>query len=145
MPRKNEEIAPKLLNVERCMTSALSCIDEGNDSVTPSSRTNCLDRVNAPERVRNMREGKQPDRILGQPLIQERPIDGPFIPMDRNELQGSTRPPRGHLPWNQIGMVLHLGDQNDIAWPKMRVSPGACDQVDPFGGPACEDDRFAGR
>ena len=110
----------------------------------PSGRANLFHWIDATQRIGNMGEGKQPNRVLAQSLIQERPIDAPFVSLDRNVLKRSARPPRGHLPWNQIGMMLHLGDQNDIAWSKMGVSPGTGDQIDPFGCSAGKDDRFAG-
>jgi hypothetical protein len=40
-----------------------------------------------------------------------------------------------HLPGNDIGVVLHLGDDDVIARVNLRVAPAVGDQVDPFGVP----------
>ena len=44
------------------------------------------------------------------------------------------------LPRHEVGMVLHLGGEDDIAGLEMGVAPAAGDEVDALGGAAGEDD-----
>ena len=45
-----------------------------------------------------------------------------------------------HLPRHDVAVVLHLGEEDDIAGLHEGVAPGVGDQVDALGGAAREDD-----
>jgi hypothetical protein len=75
-------------------------------------------------------------------MFQSQPIDVPFVTFDREVLQSGAGFACDDLPRNQIGMMLHLGDQNRIAGPEMRATPGARYEIDPFGRSASKNDRI---
>jgi hypothetical protein len=45
-----------------------------------------------------------------------------------------------HLPWDDVGVVLHGGDENLVARLDESLAVTVCDQVDGLGGSANEDD-----
>ncbi len=45
-----------------------------------------------------------------------------------------------HLPGDQVGVVLHHGQDDQVPGTQLRPSPGRGDQVDRFGGVAREDE-----
>ena len=44
------------------------------------------------------------------------------------------------LPGDEIGMVLHAGDEDFVALPQIRTPPAGGHQIDALGGSAHEDD-----
>src|SRR5260370_19801999 len=59
---------------------------------------------------------------------------------DRHDAQHSPFLFAENLPWDDVGVMLHVRDDNLIARSDMRSAETLCDQVDPFGGAADEDD-----
>jgi hypothetical protein len=47
---------------------------------------------------------------------------------------------RGLLPGHEVGVVLELGREHDVAGLEVGVAPAAGDEVDALGGAAREDD-----
>jgi hypothetical protein len=46
----------------------------------------------------------------------------------------------GDLPWHEVGVVLHLGGEHDIAGAQVGGAPALRDEIDGFRGAAREDD-----
>src|SRR6478672_5150492 len=62
------------------------------------------------------------------------PVEGErAIVEDRHEAKPGPRPFGEELPWDEVTVVLHLGEQNDVAGPKKLSSPGVRDEVDALG------------
>ena len=63
--------------------------------------------------------------------------------VDRHDLQHGARLLAQHLPRDDVGVVLHRGDQDLVAGPTVRRAIALRDQVDGLGRAADEDDLFA--
>ncbi len=59
---------------------------------------------------------------------------------DGNVFQRGTRADGELLPRDKVGVVLHLGGEDDVAGLEAGVAPGLGDEVDGLGGAAREDD-----
>jgi hypothetical protein len=64
---------------------------------------------------------------------------------DGDEAQNRCLATSEKLPWHQVAMVFHLGQQDDIALANVCIAPGASYQVNAFGSPPCKDDGVRGR
>ena len=53
---------------------------------------------------------------------------------DRNRSHGGARFRSDELPWDDVSMVLHLGDEDFIAWLQAGAEEALGDEVGRFGG-----------
>ena len=49
-----------------------------------------------------------------------------------------------HLPWDEIAVMLHFGEENDISRFQVGMSPSVCDEVDGLCCSPGEDDLVGG-
>ena len=59
---------------------------------------------------------------------------------ERNPAKFDAALGREHVPRNDVGVVLHLGEHDDIARPQVGAAPRIRDEVDGLGGVAGEDE-----
>ena len=59
---------------------------------------------------------------------------------DRDEAEPGAGAFGEELPRDEVGVVLHLGEQDHVAGPEEFSAPGVRDEVDALGGAAGEDD-----
>lgn len=62
----------------------------------------------------------------------------------RNEAQGGAGLLGQHLPWDEIAVMLHFGEENDVSRFQVSAAPSVCDEVDGLGGASSEDDLVGG-
>ena len=58
---------------------------------------------------------------------------------DREHRELGARAARDVLPRDEVGVVLELRDDDEVAWPEVREAPGVGDEVDRLGRVAGED------
>ncbi len=61
---------------------------------------------------------------------------------DRDEAEARADPLSRNLPGHQVGVVLHLGEEDDVPFGEGEVCEGVSDQIDAFGGASGEDDAI---
>src|SRR3954452_20766702 len=63
-----------------------------------------------------------------------------------NEAEPGAGPFGKKLPWHQVTVVLHFGEQDHVAFSHESPAPGLCDEIDALGGATREYDLIgAGR
>src|SRR5215212_5205584 len=90
-----------------------------------------------------MREGKELHLFAeeGIELLQRQRA----VFLHRHKAQTRAAAYRQQLPWHQVAMVLHLGEQNDIALVDELPAPRLRHEIDALSGSAREDDLFGTR
>ena len=64
--------------------------------------------------------------------------------IERNNAQRSARLLAEHLPWHDIGVMLHRGNNDVIPGLDIGAPPAISNQINPFGCPANKDNFFRG-
>ncbi len=90
-----------------------------------------------------MRKGHQARAQVEQALVGSQVQQ--TILAHRDELQAQVFLGGQDMPGHQVGVVLHLGQDNHIARPQVGPPPGVGHQVDRLGGVACVDHLARGR
>src|SRR5207244_13614004 len=65
--------------------------------------------------------------------------------IERNRLERRTRTLGDVLPGDEVGVVLELGDDDDVAGAEVVEAPGVGDEIDAFSGAVREHDLAGGR
>ena len=108
------------------------------------------DRVHRAEHVGDVGE-REHLGALGEQAVEVGEVE-PAVGRDRHPAQGRAGAPAGLLPRDEVGVVLHLGDEHLVAGAEREpvavpaaatvgaVGEGVGDEVDRLGGVAGEDD-----
>ena len=91
-----------------------------------------------PERVRDVGEGDQLRPEAQQHLEDVEAEDA--VVGDRDELEVAVDLLDEELPRDEVGVVLHLGQDDRVAPADVAAAPAVGDEVDRLGGVADEDD-----
>src|SRR3954470_820311 len=111
MSGKDQKIATDLLHIEGAMPGALRRIDERGDPERASARTEVCHWINGAQCVRDVRECEKLD-ITREPLIQAAQVEQTAIAGDRQINELNPDPFSKQLPWNNVAVMLHLGEQD---------------------------------
>ena len=98
--------------------------------------------IDRSQHVRNGGHGHQPRALVEQFVELIEPQQS--VVVDRDEAQHGPGPRGQLLPGDDVGVVLHLGQQDFVAGAQVGVAPTAGDQVDAFGR-AVREDHFLAR
>ncbi|MNC43117.1 hypothetical protein D3C75_919650 [compost metagenome] len=108
------EIAIQRLNIHLHMRGALRSVHNDYSAVAVSDSRQLFNRMGNAHYIGDIRYGDDlgliRNRLLG---ILKR--DGPVL-LQRNELQGCSCLLRQLLPWNEVAVMLHLGDDDLVAF-----------------------------
>ncbi|AEW73302.1 hypothetical protein EcWSU1_01864 [Enterobacter ludwigii] len=132
VPGEDVEIAVQRLDVDRVVHDRLRTINQHLRASLVGFLDNRCHRVLGSQHVRNLGHGHQP-RTRIQQRVELLKLEGAInIQWDHPQLRTDTL--TEHLPRHDIGMVLHLGDDDVIPRVDLRVAPAVGNKVDPLGG-----------
>jgi hypothetical protein len=94
-----------------------------------------LHGIDRAQRVAHVADGKDA-RAIGEGRKLQ--VQFPVV-RDRDHLQHGAMPLAGQLPWDDVGVVLHAGDQHFIPLLQERSPQAACGEVEAGRGAAGED------
>ena len=132
------EIAADGPHVDRLVDDALRTVDQDAGAGRLRQSRHLGDRDDRAEHVRHMGDGDQL-RAVGQQGGEFFEIELPVV-LHRRDLEHDPLAVAQQLPGHDVGVVLHLGNDDLVARRKMGLGPGAGDQVDRLGHIPGEDD-----
>ena len=138
MPGERVEVTVEVADVQRQMWRGLGAVDQHDGATLVGQCGQFLCRIDGAESVGDVREGDDPS-ASGQQAFEFVASERAGV-VDRCNLQDCAGRLAEHLPGHDVGMVLHLRDQDLVARSKLAAPPGLSDEVDRFGGIAGEDD-----
>src|SRR5215471_12896849 len=98
------------------MPRALGCVDQCHRAVSVSRTTDFRHRIDPAERVRDVRECDDSNRIISKDRLELRPIDFSLVSGHSQEMELGSETSGEILPRDQIGVMFHLREQNAITW-----------------------------
>jgi hypothetical protein len=102
-----------------------------------------VDWVDRPERVRDEVGGDDLDAALGRDRLERVELQlAPSVDGNRAELGAGAL--RDLLPGDEVGVVLELGRNDDVAGAETVEASGVCDEVERLGRAARIDDLAGG-
>ena len=140
VPAEREEVAVQLGDVDGAVGNELRPVDEDHGADGVRGLDEVAQRRQRPEGVRHPGDGEDL-RALRQQRFQARQVQQALVGQ-RDVPQGRPRVARAELPGDDVGMMLHLGEEDLVPLAQVSATPCVGDEVDRFGGPAVEDDRF---
>ncbi len=131
MRGKDEKVTTELGHVDRHMRHRLAAVQEHRNTRSTGLLDNRLGRIDGPERVRDMDDGKKLGP-LGQQAVESFQIEFASL-SHRNHLERRPGLLRGNLPGHDIGMVLHVRDENFITRLQNRFHEAVRHEIDALG------------
>lgn len=143
-PLKAKKVGVQRLHVNGHVGDALRAIHQHQRASGVRLPGDFRHRVDRAQDIGYMGERHQPDPAFiqhpGEGVHVERAVLTQRHITNRKSLFGGQ-----HLPGHDIRVVFHDGRQHDIAGLQVGTAPGLRDQIDAFGGAACENNlAFAG-
>ncbi len=144
---KGQEVGINGADVDRQVGHALGAVDQeqGAGGVNPAGDVG--DGVDGAQDVGHAGDAHELDPLAvgGQQAIQI-VEEQPALGVEADELEPSAGGLGQELPGDEVGVVLHLGQDDDVVLADVGPAPGVGDQVDGLGGVADKDDfaRAAG-
>ena len=141
MPGKGVKIAPQILDVDHRVGYRLCAVDERGDTARLGRGNQAPHGKHRAERVGDMRAREQTGARAEQRLDR-------FDVHLAVRVHGRNPEPRAglfadDLPWNDVGMMLEVGDEHLVAGHQQRPRIALRDQIDRFGRAAHENDLVA--
>ena len=141
MAAERVEVAADRLDVDRHVRHGLGAVDQHERAGRVGHLGHLADRVDRAERVRDVGERDElrlePEQHLEHVEAQD-PVVG-----DRDELEVAVLLLDEELPRDEVGVVLHLGQDDRVAAGDVAAAPRVRDEVDRLGRVAGEDDLVA--
>ena len=128
VPGKNEEIAADVLHVEREMRGRLRRVHQRQRARCMRQRANFLHGIDRAERVGDMNGAD--DFRARRNLFRERLHVQRAVVENRRDDEPRSRARGDELPRHDVGVVLHVRDQNFVALAQIRAAPARGDEVD---------------
>ena len=143
VPGDGNEIGAQLLHVDAAMRRGLRRVADVDRALLVRPRGERGDVADRPQRVRDEVRGDDLDVAAGGDLVQRvQPHLAVVVQREHAEVRAH---PVGHvLPGDVVGVVLELGDDDEIAGAEVVQAPGVRDEVDRLGRVAEEDDLAGG-
>ena len=138
---ESEEVAADGLHVDRFVSDGLGGVDHGDGADGAGLGAERGGVGEDAEGVGEMREGEEL-HLWREQAVECVEVEAEFGvgTEDRDVFQRGAGAGGELLPRNEVGVVLHLGREDDIAGLEVGGAPGLRDEVDRFGGAAREDD-----
>ena len=144
MPAEGEEIGVQGLHVDLQMRHALGPIDEDTSAGLVCLGDDFSDWVDRAEHVGHGRHRYEPG-LFAQQRVEGLDVESALF-RDRHVANGRAGPLSQLAPGNEVGVVLHLGEQDFVAAADVCIAPASGHEVDRRGRPVREDDlRWRGR
>jgi hypothetical protein len=130
------------VHVEREVRRGLGAVDQHDRAGRVRAGGDVGDRVDRAEHVGDMGDGEQLRPAREQRV--ELRLDQQAVVVDRHVSELGPRALAQQLPRHEVGVVLHLRDDDEVAGAHVGGAPGVGDEVDRLGRVAGED-GLAGR
>jgi hypothetical protein len=134
---ERQEVDAQLDDVDRHVRNALGGVEQDQRPRVMSEPGDLRDRVDGADRVADVVDGQQP-RALRQPNAEVVEVEAAVIG-DGYVLERGTGLRGKLLPGHQVGVVLHLGREKQVAGAHVGATPAVGHQVDGLGRIADED------
>ena len=135
---KHEEVAAQLGNIDRGVRDALRAVDEHRHASGVRLGDDFLDRIYRAEGVGAVHDGDELCPFVEQAAEGFHVEHAAFINRDDFQLRAGLL--AGDLPGHDIGVVLHVRDQDFITGLENRLSKAMGNQIDALGCAAGEND-----
>ena len=132
------EVGADLLDVDRHVRDRLRAVDQDQRAGRVGHLGHLADGVDRSEHVRDVGEGDELGPQVQQDLVHLEAQDA--VVRDGHELQVAVHLLDHELPGDEIGVVLHLGQDDRVAPADVAATPRIRHQVDGLRGVADEDD-----
>ncbi|MNC55519.1 hypothetical protein D3C75_1050550 [compost metagenome] len=140
MAGESIEIAIQILHIHLHMRSALSSVHNDYRAVAVGNRSKFFNRISDPHYVGYISDRHNlsliRDRVLG--IFQR---NGSVL-LQRDEFQGCPSILGQLLPWNKVAVMLHLGNDDFVAFTHCGRAVGGSYNIQRRSRPACEDNLF---
>ena len=136
--RDREEVTTERLHVDRTMRRSLCSIDDHDRALGVCPLGELLDRVDRAERVRDEIVRNDLDVAARSELVERIQLELPEI-VDRDVRELGTGSLGDELPRHEVGVVLELGDDDDVAGAEIVVTPRVRHEIQRLGCAARED------
>ncbi len=139
--REGIKVGVQLLHIDGHVRRSLGAVDERDRAGRVRLPHDLGNRDNRPERVRHV-DHRDDARAIGEEAVE---LVEPQLPavVNRHRPERRTRLRAHELPRDDVGVVLHPGDEHLVTRLQERAAPGLRDQVDAVRTPAREDDLAA--
>ena len=135
------EVGAERLDVDRHVRHGLGAVDEDERAGRVGHLDHLADRVDRAERVRYVGE-RDELRLEPQQHLEDVEAEDPVVG-DRDELEVAVALLDEELPRDEVGVVLHLGQDDGVAAVDVGPAPRVGDEVDRLGRVAGEDELVA--
>ena len=142
--REAVEVAAEGLHVDGCVCHCLRAVDKHGDAVRVGYACHVGHGVDGAEGVAHM-GGCHEACARGEELAVGLDVEHPFVAVGHKAQHGFVVL-GGELPWHEVGVVLHGGNNNLVALAQRHLRERGGNEVDALGGAPREDDlaRFGG-
>ena len=141
MSGERKEVGAEFLHVRCAVGHGLAAVDHADCTGLASSVSECANRVHCSEHIRHCGDRENLGAIEKRVELGE--IKAPFgVERDPTKLNSDLG--NEHVPRNDVGVVLHVTEHDDIAGRKICSSPALRNHIESFGCILGEDD-FGGR
>ena len=138
MPGKDIEIAIQFRHIHRNMGNGLGPVEQHRNAVTVRQFHNLRHRVNRTQSVGLVNDRDQLGAVVEQAFVL---VQQQFaVIIDGNNPQPRPLFLSQDLPGDNVGVMLHSGDDDFIAGANLLAAPGLRHQVDALGSAAHKDD-----
>ena len=121
-PEKARKSQPRSWT-SRGVAGALGGIDQGGDAEFAGAGAQFGDGVDDAEGIRDVGQGEELD-LSGEEFVEAAKVEQPNVPGDRQEGEPSAGALGQQLPGDDVAVVLHLGEQEDVAGAQVLGAPG---------------------
>ena len=119
-----KEITVEVFHIDMDMRSALCAIDKDRYVMLVCAADNLFDRVYSAEDIADMRHADELSALI-EHGIESIEVEYAFV-RHRNNAETNAFLESLQLPRHDIGMVLHSGDNDLVAFLKERIREGTC-------------------
>ena len=137
--RDREEVAVERLHVDVHVRRRLCGVAHEDRALPVRPARQRADVVDRPQCVRDEVRRHHLDRVVAGDRIQSREVDLAVV-VEREHEELGALPVRDVLPWDEVGVVLELGDDDRVAGAEVVPAPRIGDEVECLGRVADEDD-----
>ena len=125
-------VAVDVLHVHRHVHGALAAIDEHGDAPLVGDPADLLDRNDRAECIRHVGDGDELG-LLRQALLEVLDVEGAVV-VDRDPYELRALPFPDEMPGDDVGVMLHDGEDDLVALADIRHAPAVGDGIDRLGG-----------
>ena len=141
MTAERVEVGSEGLHVDRHVRHRLGAVDQDERTCRVGHLDHLGDRVDRAQRVRHVGERDQL-RLEAEEHLEHVEAEDAVVG-DRDELEVAVALLDEELPRHEVRVVLHLGQDDDVAAVDVGPPPGVGDEVDRLGRVAGEDQLVA--